>query len=112
MGPIDLLPWWVRLCWVLAYTWVAAEHTVHAVFMRGQARAWHLSHIAMAVGMTSMFTPWQGGEPVSAVVWELVFVAAAGLIVLFVLASWSGGRPVNLLWFVQIAAMGAMAYMY
>jgi hypothetical protein len=111
MGPIDLLPWWVRLIWVVAFTWIAAEHTVHVAFMKGQPRAWHLAHIAMAVGMIYMFTPWQG-ELISAPVWELGYVAATGLVLMFVLASWSGGRPVNLLWFLQIVALGAMAYMY
>ena len=67
MGPIDLLPWWVRLCWVVGFTWIAAEHTVHVMFMKGQPRAWHLTHITMAVGMVYMFTPWQG-EPIGAVV--------------------------------------------
>ncbi|HZE67459.1 MAG TPA: DUF5134 domain-containing protein [Sporichthyaceae bacterium] len=111
MGPIDVMPWWVRLFWVCAYCWVAAQHTVHVALMRGQPRAWHLTHIAMSVGMIYMFAPWQG-EPIAAVVWELAFLAAAGLVLLFVLASWSGGRPVNLLWFVQLLAMSAMGYMF
>lgn len=112
MGPIDLLPWQVRLFWVIAYCWVAAEHTVHVLVMKGQPRAWHLTHIAMAVGMVYMFTPWQGGELGSPFPWEYGFLVVAGMIMLFVLAEWGRRRPVNLLWFVQIVAMGAMAYMY
>lgn len=112
MGPIDLLPWWVRLCWVIAFCWIAAEHTVHVLLMKGQPRAWHLTHIAMAAGMVYMFTPWQGGEPGGPHPWEIGFLVVAGLIVLFVLEEWARRRPVNLLWFLQVVAMGAMAYMY
>jgi hypothetical protein len=112
MGPIDLLPWWVRLCWVIAFCWIAAEHTVHVALMKGQPRAWHFTHIAMAAGMFYMFTPWLGGEPGGPHPWEVGFLVLGGLIVLFVLVEWVRRRPVNLLWFLQLVAMGAMAYMY
>jgi hypothetical protein len=112
MGPIDLLPWWARLCWVIAFCWIAAEHTVHVLEMRGQPRAWHFTHIAMAAGMVYMFTPWSGGEPGGPHPWEIAYLALAGLILLFVLAEWARRRPVNLLWFLQVIAMAAMAYMY
>lgn len=110
-GGADLLPWWMRLAWVVVLCWVLASHFLHVLEMRGQPRYWHMTHMLMAIGMIYMFVAWQG-LPISLRAAEMVFEAAALLVLGFVLLTWSTGRPVNLLWFLQLAGVGVMAYMF
>lgn len=107
----DLMSWQARAVWVLLYSWVLATHVVHVAYMRGQPRAWHLTHMLMAGGMIYMFVPWSG-DPFPLWYWKFPFTIAAALIALFVLVQWARGHAVNLLWFLQLIALGAMAFMF
>lgn len=110
-GGFDLLSWPARGIWVVLYGWVLANHLVHVSYMRAQPRAWHFTHVAMALGMIYMFTPWRG-EPVSQRAWEAAYLVIAATIMAWVIYEWARGRAVNLLWFTQLIAMLAMAFMY
>jgi hypothetical protein len=107
----DLFIWWARIAWIAAYLWIAASHTTHVWYMRGQARAWHMCHLLMAAGMVYMFTPWTT-DPMPLRGWEKAYWAASIAIAAFVVAQWARNRAVNLLWFSQLMAMVAMAYMF
>jgi|GEM_PF-6107618 len=108
---MDLLSWGPRVGWLIAYVFVAAAHTNHVIFMRGQARAWHCTHVLVAAGMIYMFGPWSG-DPLPANGWQKVFESVAVVIAVFVVVEWARNRAVNLLWFSQLFSMGAMAYMF
>ncbi len=107
----DLFSWPARAVWLILYCWVLSSHLVHVSYMRAQPRYWHVTHVAMALGMIYMFTPWRG-EPTVLRDWEYAYLVIAALIALFVLYEWVGNRAVNLLWFTQLLAMLAMAFMY
>jgi hypothetical protein len=110
-GGLDLFSWPARAVWVVLYSWVLASHLVHVSYMRGQPRYWHLTHVSMALGMIYMFTPWKPA-PTSDLNLERAFLVIAALVGLFVLVEWARNRAVNLLWFTQLLAMLAMAFMY
>jgi hypothetical protein len=109
-GGVDLFVWWARVVWIFAFVWITASHTTHVAFMRGQPRAWHLTHLAMAVGMVYMFAPWTR-PPIPYRTWEMAYLAIAIAITAFVAQQWVRNRAVNVLWFAQLLAMVAMAFM-
>lgn len=108
---LDLMSWGARALWLGLYAWVLSSHLIHVAYMRAQPRAWHLTHVLMSLGMLYMFTPWHG-DPLPMRYWQATFEVAAGAIALFVVMQWARGHAVNLLWFVQLISMGAMAFMF
>jgi hypothetical protein len=52
---MPLLPQWLQVLWVLALCIGVMLHLRHAWPMQGQARWWHVAHIAMASGMVARY---------------------------------------------------------
>ncbi len=108
---LNLLPLWAQVTWLLVLSAVTATHVVHLLTMRGQQRAWHLTHLVMGVGMLYMFAPWSG-QPLSARAWQYLFAAVAVAVVTWLGAALQQGRAVNVLWVPAAVGMAAMAYMF
>lgn len=113
-GGMNLLPLWVQVVGTLALAGVTATHVVHLLTMapgRPQVRGWHLTHLAMSVGMLWMFAPW-AEMPGHARVWQYTFGAIAVVVAGFLLTRFQRGDAVDLLWVPALLGMIAMAYMY
>lgn len=75
-----VLPDWLRIVWVAIYALILVLHLVvhlrHLIGLGGQERAWHSSHVLMALGMVYMFLP-AGIVTLPSMVGIVVFALAA-----------------------------------
>lgn len=109
----DLLPDWLGIIGAVIFLLVAGAHLGHLAMTSGERRRWHVLHVAMALGMASMYAPARVDPlPFAAEVWQLAFVAlalAAGTRWLCGLAGLASNNP---LWLLTAIDLGAMAYMW
>ncbi|HVW45701.1 MAG TPA: DUF5134 domain-containing protein, partial [Solirubrobacterales bacterium] len=109
----DLLPEWLGILAAVIFLLVAGAHLGHLAMTSGERRRWHVLHVAMALGMASMYAPARVDPfPFSAEAWQLVFVGlalAAGTRWLGGLAGLGSNNP---LWLLTTVDLGVMAYMW
>jgi hypothetical protein len=111
--PIDILPNWLAVLWMLAFFAIIAVHGRHVLESHGQRRLWHSGHVFMAIGMAVMFAPASVDFfDIPAGFWSLAFANGAIAVVLWMLVQAFDGRGTNLLWLVMALDLGAMAYMW
>lgn len=105
-----LLPTWLAATWGSVFVVVLAVHLRHALSMVGLQRAWHGTHLLMAIGMIDMFWPW-GAMPVGESVGVVVFIIAtvAAVLVTVQQAVRSGRYG---LWTLAAVDLASMAYMF
>lgn len=103
------LPDWLEVCLIVLYAGVVLVHLEHAWLLAGPGRLWHLSHIAMALGMIDMY--WPSSLPVGERAGEVVFAVAA---VLGVLAGcYAAARRASWqVWVVSVVDLSGMVYMF
>jgi len=90
-GATNILPQWLAIIWTIVFVAIFVIHLRHVLDTHGQRRAWHSSHVVMALGMVFMFAPssidhfdipvifWQGIQPrIHAIFWlRLTFEGSA-----------------------------------
>jgi hypothetical protein len=102
---------WAAAGWSAAFVLAAGVHLRHTATMTGRRRAWHLTHVLMALGMIDMFWPIHP-MPVGARVGEVVFtVAAIGVAGLIAIAA-VRHQPDSFLWEITFLDLIAMIYMF
>lgn len=108
---MPLLPFWLRVVWVIALAAVALVHLWHVWSMSGQPRWWHGGHALMAVAMMGMYLgdrlTYSSLYLAGAVLFGVVAVLTAAAAV--VLRTREG--VLNPLWVASAVEMAAMAYM-
>ncbi len=110
---IGLLPPWLALLWTLVLVAVVVSHARHLLASGGERRLWHSSHVLIAVGMAVMFAPLSIGQVrIPALVWQLLFANAGGVVLVVLLGRALDGLWTNLLWLTSAAEMLAMVYMW
>jgi DMSO/TMAO reductase YedYZ heme-binding membrane subunit len=105
------LPAWLGIVIVVALCLIVAVHASHLARTTPRRRPWHAAHIVMALGMIDMFLPMRH-MPVGAGVGEAVFGVAALVIVWIMLAEWTRGRGIGLLWVITMVDLALMTYMF
>ncbi len=105
------IPAWAATAWTVVFEVVLVVHVRHAFALSGRARAWHVTHIVMALGMIDMF--WLlPSMPVGAGFGRIVFALGAVLTL-----GWGifdrihDGRPL-LLWLIAATDLASMVYMF
>ncbi len=112
-GGMHLMPTWLALVWTCALILVVVAHARHLVAIPGESRLWHAGHVLMGIGMAAMFAPSAIDHiPIPAVVWQLLFANAAGVVLALLLFRVLEGRRTNLLWLAAAAELAAMVYMW
>lgn len=112
-GGLHLMPTWLGLVFTVALVAVVVAHVRHLVEAPGESRLWHASHVLMGVGMAVMFAPAAIDHiAIPAVVWQLLFANAAGVVLALLLFRTLEGRATNLLWLAAAADLAAMVYMW
>ena len=112
-GGMHLMPAWLGLVFTFALVVVVIAHFRHLVEAPGESRLWHASHVLMGVGMAVMFAPAAIDHiAIPAVVWQLLFANAAGVVLALLLFRTLEGRATNLLWLAAAADLAAMVYMW
>ena len=111
-GP-DLLSLRASVIWLAALTAVLVFHCVHLIYMRGQHRWYHASHVVMLVGMLYMYASvafrWDWfPQPM----WLLVYVATSAAIIGWMMIWYEQRRSLSYLWVLALAQQGAMIYMW
>jgi Domain of unknown function (DUF5134) len=111
-GP-DLLSLKASVIWLAVLFAVLVFHCSHLIFMRGQHRWHHASHIVMLVGMLYMYASVAFGwdwfpEPV----WLFVYVATSVAIIGWMMMRLEQRRSLSYLWVLALAQQGAMIYMW
>jgi hypothetical protein len=110
---LDLLPGWLGIVGAVAFLVIAAAHLAHLAMTGGERRRWHVLHVAMALGMASMYAPARL-DPLSipAATWQLGFVALALAVGLRWACGLAGLAANDPLWLLTAIDLGAMAYMW
>lgn len=112
-GAVDLLPEWLGIVGAVVFLLIAGAHLGHLAMSGGERRRWHVFHVAMALGMASMYAPARFDPfPFSAGAWQLVFAGLALVVGLRWLAGVTGVAAGNPLWLLTAIDLGAMAYMW
>lgn len=110
------MPSWALVLLTVAYLLVLAVHVRHLLEVRGQARAWHVAHVVMALGMVNMTVPssWTGadGMPVPAAVATPVFAAATVVAAALALRAGLRRRRATALWAMVAVGAAGMTWMY
>jgi LysM repeat protein len=111
-GP-DLLSVKASVFWLAALVAVLAFHCRHLIFMRGQHRWYHASHVVMLVGMLYMYASVAfGWDLFPERMWLFVYVATSAAIIGGMIMRFEQRRSVSYLWALALAQQGAMIYMW
>ncbi|HTV34208.1 MAG TPA: LysM domain-containing protein [Methylocella sp.] len=99
--------------WLAVLFAVLTFHCSHLIFMRGEHRLYHASHIVMLFGMLYMYASVAFGwhwfpKPV----WLFVYAATSAAIISWMWAQFEQRRPLSYLWVLALAQQGAMIYMW
>lgn len=109
----DLLSLKASVIWLGLLFAVFTFHCFHLIFMRGQHRLYHASHIVMLFGMLYMYASVAfGWHWFPAAIWLFVYVATSAVIIGWMLVRFEQRRPVTYLWVLALAQQGAMIYMW
>jgi LysM repeat protein len=111
-GP-DLFSVKASVIWLAALFAVLVFHCRHLIFMRGQHRWYHASHVVMLVGMIYMYGSVAFGwhwfpEPM----WLVVYVATSAAIIGGMMMRFEQRRSLRYLWILALAQQGSMIYMW
>ena len=102
----------VPVAWPLAFVAILIAHLLHTVRMGGQHRWWHTTHCLMALSMAYMYLPGNMDAIDIAAIWQLVFAAAAALVLAWIVVALVRDRAVNILWVFAFVDLAAMIYMW
>lgn len=105
------LPTGLRVFAVVVYIAVVIVHVWHLRASAMTERAWHATHVLMALGMIAMFAP-NGQAVVSARLGKAVFTVATAATLAYMAAVVLRGRRLGWLWPVAAADLAAMVYMF
>ena len=108
---MPFLPEWLRVVWALLMLAAVVAHAAHVRTMSGQRQWWHVSHTAMAAGMTLMYLVPMMSAPTTYRVGMVLF--ASGTLAMAAVTVWLRRREgvLNPLWIASGVDMLAMTYM-
>lgn len=110
VGAIALVA--VPVAWPLVFGAILIAHLRHTVLMGGQHRWWHTTHCLMALSMAYMYVPGNMDVIGIATIWQLVFAAAAALVLAWIVVAFARHGAVNVLWVFAFVDLVAMVYMW
>jgi hypothetical protein len=105
------LPPTLRVLAVVGYAAIVAVHLWHLRAGAARERAWHTTHVLMALGMIDMFAA-RSQPAVATQIGKVVFAVAAAATIAYIAAVVLRGQRLGWLWPATAAALAAMAYMY
>lgn len=109
----QLMPAWLEIAFVVVFLLIAACHLRHVVRSTGDRCAWHCCHVAMAVGMASMYAP---AAIIPSIVpiewWQVLSFSAVLAIGMRCLSVYAGVARHNPLWMLAGIDCAAMLYMW
>jgi uncharacterized protein DUF5134 len=112
-GATNILPTWLAVIWTLVFLAVFLIHLRHLMETRGERRLWHSGHVLMAIGMAFMFAPASIDHlDIPSSLWQILFGAAALVIVAWMVTEALERHAINVLWVVMATDLAAMVYMW